>query len=255
MEPVQLLFLGASISAMVFVVAAVPSGWPRSVKLTEGLLFGLLNPTIYYLILFEAYDRLPAQIAQPLNYTWGITLALLAIPVLGHRLKPRMFAGIMVSYCGVVLLLSQGRFDTVPDLDWLGVFLALASTGLWAGYWLLNARSKTASASLMATSFCFAAPVLGVLCAAGPGLPQINSSTLGYGAWVGFLEMGVTFLLWQKALRTTAHAGRLGQLIFLAPIVSLVLIGSILGEEIYLTSWLGLLVIVGGLLLTGRPEN
>jgi hypothetical protein len=33
--------------------------------------------------LFEAYDRLPAQVAQALNYTWALTLTLLAVPVLG----------------------------------------------------------------------------------------------------------------------------------------------------------------------------
>ena len=33
----------------------------------------------------------------------------------------------------------------------------------------------------------------------------------GFGAWVGLVEMGVTFLLWQNALRRTAHAGRVAQ--------------------------------------------
>ena len=88
LEPVQLLFLGAAISTLVFVAAAARQGWPRQgLNLREGLLFGLFNPVFYYLVLFEAYNRLPAQIAQPLNYTWAITLALLAIPVLGQRLS------------------------------------------------------------------------------------------------------------------------------------------------------------------------
>ena len=42
------------------------------------LLAALLNPVAYYLILFEAYDRLPAQLAQPINITWTIVLALMA---------------------------------------------------------------------------------------------------------------------------------------------------------------------------------
>ena len=35
----------------------------------RGPLLGLLNPFGYYLVLFAAYDRLPGQVAQPLNYT------------------------------------------------------------------------------------------------------------------------------------------------------------------------------------------
>ena len=255
LRPVQLLFAGACISAVVFALAAARRGWPRQgLHLREGLTFALLNPVLYYLVLFEAYDRLPAQIAQPLNYTWAIMLALLAVPVLGQKLTGRTMAGIGIGYGGVLLLLSQGRFDALPDLDWLGVLLALASTLIWAGYWLFNARSRTDPFSLMATSFCLAVPMLGVLCLLGPGLPPLTADTLIYGAWVGVVEMGVTFLLWQQALKLASQAAKIGQLIFLSPFLSLLLIGSVLGETIHLTSWLGLGVIVAGLLVTGRPQ-
>lgn len=255
LDPLQLLFLGSAISSAVFVVAALRRGWPRrGLNLREGALFGALNPALYYLILFEAYDRLPAQIAQPLNYTWAIMLALLAVPVLGQRLTARTMGGIAVSYAGVVVLLSQGRLDRLPDVDPFGVALAMFSTLLWAAYWLFNARSTTEPESFMATSFCLATPVVGLLCWIGPGFPTLTMRTVGYGAWVGVVEMGVTFLLWQRALKLTAHAARIGQLIFLSPFLSLVLIGEVLGETVHLTSWLGLGIIVLGLAITGRPR-
>ena len=74
LEPVQLLFLGTVVSTIIFVTAVTLSGsWEINVRsLRESALFGLINPFLYYLVLFEAYDRLPAQIAQPLNYTWAI---------------------------------------------------------------------------------------------------------------------------------------------------------------------------------------
>lgn len=46
------------------------------------LVLGFFNPFAYYLFLFQAYDLLPAQEAQPLNYTWAITLSLLSVPLL-----------------------------------------------------------------------------------------------------------------------------------------------------------------------------
>lgn len=256
MTPAQLLLVGACFSAAVFVPAAIRQGWPRGeLNLREGIVFALLNPVLYYLVLFEAYDRLPAQIAQPLNYTWAIVLALLAVPVLGQRLTPRMGLGIFIGYLGVVVLLSQGSFNALPDVDWLGVGLALGSTLIWASYWLFNARSTTAPAALMATSFLIAIPVLLVVCLLGPGLPPLRTEVFVYGAWVGLVEMGITFLLWQQALRRTRETGRIGQLIFLSPFLSLLLIGSVLGETIHLTSWLGLGIIVLGLLVTGRPNT
>ncbi len=256
LAPAQLLLLGAGVSAAVFIPVAMKQGWPRrNFRFREGAAFALLNPVLYYLVLFEAYDRLPAQIAQPLNYTWAIVLALLAVPVLGQRLTARMGAGIAIGYLGVVVLLSQGRFDALPQLDWVGVALAMGSTLIWAGYWLFNARSSTEPAALMATSFLLAIPVLALICLLGPGLPSLSRDTLLYGAWVGLVEMGVTFLLWQQALRLTRQTARIGQLIFLSPFLSLLLIGSVLGETVHLSSWIGLGIIVAGLLVTGRPTS
>jgi drug/metabolite transporter (DMT)-like permease len=40
----------------------------RQWLLSAGL--GFMNPFLYYVLLFRAYDLLPAQQAQPLNYTW-----------------------------------------------------------------------------------------------------------------------------------------------------------------------------------------
>ncbi|MFV2090261.1 MAG: DMT family transporter [Pseudomonadales bacterium] len=256
MEPVQLLFMGTVLSSAVFAIVASRQGWPgKHFQLREGMRFALINPILYYLVLLEAYDRLPAQIAQPLNYTWAIMLAVLAVPVLGQKLTRQSALGIALGYLGVLVLLSQGRFDALPDVDWFGVALALGSTLLWAGYWLFNARSSTEPAALMATSFVLAIPLLGLLCVVGPGLPQWQVETFIYGGWVGLIEMGITFLLWQRALKLSNHAARIGQLIFLSPFLSLLLIGSVLGETIHYTSWIGLLIIVAGLVITRQPTR
>jgi drug/metabolite transporter (DMT)-like permease len=252
MAPLQLLLAGTTISAVFFAgVATYRGSWALSRRhVVEAAAFGIVNPALYYLVLFEAYDRLPAQLAQPLNYTWAITLAVLAVPVLKQRLTGRTLAGILVSYLGVLVLLSQGRLDRLPAVDWTGVALALGSTLLWAGYWLMNARSRTDPVSLMALSFLIATPLVAVACALGPGLPRLGWNVVWFGAWVGLVEMGVTFLLWQRAMRLTSHAARIGQLIFLSPFISLLLISTVLGETIHWTSVLGLGVIVGGVLLT-----
>ncbi len=248
-EPVQLLLLGTLVSTLVFWCAALPGSRYRLPAKSIGIaaLAGAMNPAAYYLVLFEAYDRLPAQIAQPLNYTWAITLAILAWPILGQRLMPRTLAGILLGYAGVVILLSQGRFDAPPSLDWTGVALALASTLIWAGYWLMNTRLDVDPMGLMAWSFTFGSLFVGAVCLLGPGLPPLTPETGLYGLWVGLIEMGIAFLVWQRALKLTANAGRLGQLIFLSPFLSFMLIGTVLGETIHATSVAGLAIIVAGL--------
>ncbi len=257
LEPLQLLLLGTAVSTIVFAAAALINGGFNLAlaDIGKAAVFGVINPFVYYVVLFEAYDRLPAQIAQPLNYTWAITLALLAWPILGQRPEARTMLGIVMSYLGVVILLTRGDFTAVPDLDWIGVGLALASTLLWASYWLLNTKVSIDPIGLMAWSFLFGLPCVALACWLGPGWPALTPTTAIYGLWVGLVEMGITFLLWQQALRLTNDAGRLGQLIFLSPFVSLWLIGSVVGETIHLTSVIGLIVIVAGLLTARRPKQ
>jgi len=260
LAPIELLTLGAAVSFVFFTLAIALTG--RVAALLElaprewlrlGAL-GLVNPFLYYQVLFEAYRRLPAQIAQPLNYTWAIALALLAVPVLGQRLEWRALGGIVVSYAGVVVLVSGGAHVSANALDPLGIVLALASTMIWAGYWLATVRVSGDSLVSMWVGFAVASPAIALVCALTHGLPALTRETLAFGSWVGLVEMGVTFLLWQTALKRSAHAGRTAQYIFLSPFISLVLIDRVLGESVRWTSVAGLALIVAGLLLTGRPR-
>ena len=252
----QLLLLGTAVSWLIFFCYAASK---RQLYLAAedrklACLLGLINPTAYYLILFAAYDRLPAHIAQPINYTWALTLAVLAIPVLGQRLSRRTFAGILISYLGVVILVittpgEAGRID--PS----GISLALVSTLLWAGYWLLNARSRAQPASIMFWSFTMALPLIAAICWYGPGLPGLNATALGYAIWIGAVEMGITFLLWQRALQRARSSARIAQLIFIAPFLSLLLIHLLLDEAISLWALPALVIIVSGLVVSQREQS
>ena len=104
------------------------------------LLLGLLNPFLYYLVLFQAYDLLPAQQAQSINYTWAITLGLLSIPLLKHPYGWRDGIAALLGYLGVVIIATRGDLRSLAFDSPTGVALALGSTLIWAGYWLFNTR-------------------------------------------------------------------------------------------------------------------
>ena len=252
----QLLMLATWVSWAVFAVAAALRRQfaLRSADVAWVVLLGLINPCAYYMVLFYAYDLLPAHIAQPVNYTWSITLAVLAVPILKQRLSLRASAGIGVSYLGVAILLWTSPARDAGDINPTGLLLAIFSTLLWATYWLLNTRLTSQPIPIMLYSFTAALPVVTMVCAHGPGFPVLDLPTLGYGLWIGCLEMGVTFLLWQAALRRSNHAAYLGQLIFLSPFLSLIMIHMVLGEAVAPGAFAGLAVIVAGLWITQRAR-
>ena len=87
----QLLFIASTSACIFLLVVIIIQGNAKAIFSLQRAsyyrlaLFGLLNPFLYYLVLFKAYDLLPAQIAQALNYTWAISLMLLSIPILKHK--------------------------------------------------------------------------------------------------------------------------------------------------------------------------
>ncbi len=74
---------------------------------------GLLNPFLYYIVLFKAYDLLPAQQAQPLNYTWALTLTILSVPMLGQRLTKIDSLACCLGYTGALIIATGGNIMTL----------------------------------------------------------------------------------------------------------------------------------------------
>ncbi len=216
------------------------------------LLMGLVNPVAYYLVLLRAYDLLPAQQAQAINYTWAITLALLAVPLLGHRLNRRDALALLLGYGGVLVIATRGQVLQLEFDSLEGVALALLSTLVWATYWLVSTRNRRDPVACLCLNFAVAAPVALALCALFSSLAVPGWRALAGAAYVGLFEMGLTFALWSTALRLSSGVSRIGNLIFLSPLVSLVFIATILGEPIHPATLVGLALIIPAVLLQQR---
>ena len=221
---------------------------PLKSILSQGAL-GALNPFLYYVLLFKAYDLLPAQQAQPLNYTWAITLALLSVPFLGHRLSMKELGAILLGYSGVAVIVTRGDLLAMQFTNELGVALALASTLVWSVYWLLNTRNTSDPVITLFLNFLFALPLVSILCYSMHGLTWPSLHGLLGAVYVGVFEMGIAFVLWLKAMRLTESTARLASMIYFSPFISLVLIHYLVGEEIHWSSGAGLVLIVAGTLI------
>lgn len=255
MSPLELMWLAAFVSwslmgALVVkqgnITTALRTGWKTAAWA------GLMNPVAYYLVLFAAYDRLPGQEAMALNYTWALAMAFLAVPLLGQRLTRMDIVAGLVAYAGVWVIATRGAVLDVSFADPFGVVMALASTLLWALYWLLNARDKRPPLVGQWQNFSVGLPVLTVLLLLGPGLQWHGWPAFGAGIYVGLFEMGVAFILWQLAVHKVSRTAKVSNLIFLSPPVSLMLLFLVVGEPILPSTLIGLVLILLGLGLQQR---
>lgn len=211
-------------------------------------LMGLVMPTVYYAILFMAYDYLPAQVAQPINYIWPILLAVL-LAIFARRPIPRAkYAGMVVSLAGVAVI-SLGGASIDGAISPIGLGLALLSALLWALYWIINNSLKDtlSQGPSMFLTFFFGSIYLLLAMPFFP-TPHLTWEAILPGAYIGAFEMGVPLICFGMAIRATDNPTLINQLCYLGPFLSLFIIAMMLGEPIAPTTFIGLLLIVAGLL-------
>jgi drug/metabolite transporter (DMT)-like permease len=233
--------------------------WPLLGKCSRrdylhSLVLGFLNPFLYYLILFKAYALLPAQEAQPLNYTWPLMLVLLASLTGRERLTlPRMMA-MLLSFLGILTISTRGDLLSFRVTNLPGALLAVGSSVIWAAYWLANLNDRRDEGVKLFLNFVFGF-VYTLLLAVLTGLGTPAWPGLAGAVYIGVFEMGITFFVWMKALTLSRTAAQVTRLIYLSPFISLVFIHFVGGEEIRTSSFVGLILIVTGIILQERVNR
>lgn len=255
LSPAELLFYANIVSIFVLFVLLIVQkklhlfSTLDSAAWKSSILFGFLSPFLYYLIVITSYDLLPAQQAQPLNYTWAITLSLMSVPLLGQRLKPMEMVAVLVSYIGVLVISTEGDVFSLRFENPFGVFLALISTVVWATYWIVNTRDRRDPVFGLFLNFVCSLPLIALYLGITEGFRQVETAGLLGAAYIGTFEMGVAFAAWLSAMKLTSSTARIANLIFISPFLSLFLIHFLVGETIMISSVIGLFFIVAGLLL------
>ncbi len=261
LSPVQMLVVACSASVVVMALILVGQGrWHLVFSLTRRQYFqsvgmGLINPCLYYFLLFGAFDRLPAQEAQPINYTWALVLAYLSVPFLGQRLRRLDVVAGLICYSGVVVIATRGNVLSLTFSDPLGVGLAIGSTLVWASYWIIATRDTRDPVVGLFLNFLFGLPVIAVICGMTDGFDFNPGVGLAAALYVGVFEMGIAFVLWSYAMKKAENTSKVSNLIFISPFLSLVFIYFILGEIILPSTYIGLVLIVAGLWLQQRRSK
>jgi drug/metabolite transporter (DMT)-like permease len=213
------------------------------------LLMGAFNPLLYYLVLFKAYSLLPAQVAQPLNMIWPITLALLSVPLLNQKISWISVGALLVSFIGVFFVSSQGGIEGFENTNFTGVALAVGSSVLWSLYWIFNVLDKRDEIIKLFLNFAIGLIYLAPVVYFFSDFKIHLGESLAAVIFSGIFEVGITYVLWLKAMNYTSNNAKIGNLVFFAPFLSLIFIHLILKETIYMTTFIGLIFIIAGVLV------
>jgi drug/metabolite transporter (DMT)-like permease len=255
LEPIQLVFYSTLFSVIVLFFITLIQGKLNLIKdfsrsdLLRCAFLGLLNPCLYYIILFKGYDILPAQEAMVINFSWPIMIVILSIPILKQTIDIKSFLSIVVCYIGVIIIASKGDVFSMQFESPLGVGYILFTTVIWSLFWLFNTKNSNDSLVSLFLIFLFSLPYILVIVYFSNSF--IIPSTKGFigSAYIGLFEMGISVVLWQLALKTSTTVSRVASLVFITPFLSLLILHFVLKETILASTIFGVILICLGLIL------
>jgi len=255
LEPIQLVFYSTLFSVIVLFLITLIQGKLGLIKsfsksdLVRCAFLGLLNPCLYYIILFKGYDVLPAQEAMVINFSWPIMIVILSIPILKQKIDIKSFLSIVVCYIGVVVIASKGNVFSMQFESPLGVGYILITTVIWSLFWLFNTKNSNDSVVSLFLIFLFSLPYILIIVYLSDSfvIPSLEGA-IG-SAYIGLFEMGVSVVLWQLALKTSTTVSRIASLVFITPFLSLLILHFVLKEDILVSTIFGVILICLGLIL------
>jgi drug/metabolite transporter (DMT)-like permease len=215
-------------------------------------LLGFLNPFLYYIVLFKAYSILPAQEAITLNYTWPLMLVLLSIPLLKQKINFLSIVAIIISFFGVIIIATRGDISSLSFSNIKGDLLPLSSAVIWALFWIFNLKDRHDVVVKLFVSFCFGlifSIILIIVRSTFVGFSLPNIKGILGSAYVGFFEMGLTFIVWLSALKYAKTTAQVSNFIYITPFLSLFIVSIVIGEKILFSTIIGLVFIIVGIIL------
>jgi len=179
-------------------------------------------------------------------------LVLLSIPILKQRIKLISILAIVISFIGVIIILTNGNFLAWKFSNLRGDLLPLGSAVIWALFWIYTIKDKRNVVIKLFLNFAFGfifILILGLLRDFRKIIMVQNYKGLLGAVYVGIFEMGITFIIWLKALNLSKTTAQVSNFIYLTPFLSLMIISIIVGETIFLSTIIGLSFIVAGIII------
>ena len=219
---------------------------PKTICLLSAL--GLLGMFLMSVFFYYGLARLEAQQAYIINYLWPILIVFFSWLILKQPMTARTCAALLLSFFGVIIVATEGSLTDLAGIDLSGVVACLLGACCYALFSVLNMRVQCDKFVAMLVYYA-ATTVVSLLCLLVQGsVPVLTAAQWGGTIWLGMVTNGLAYTTWALAM-DRGDTAKLSNLAYLTPFLSLVYIFFLLHEPIRLSSYVGLVFILSGVLL------
>jgi DME family drug/metabolite transporter len=240
-DPLEVAFYRAVIGGALFAAhAGVTGARPprgRELALTAG--FGVVGVSVFFASYQVAVEQGGASLASVLLYTAPAFVAVLAVPVLGERLRPREVIAVAASVAGVAIVSLSGGTTTRVGAAAIG--FGLVSALGYATYDLFGKRMFARHPAVAVLAVALPVGAVGLA-------PLVPFARHPPEAWALLGVMGVAstylaYLAYATALRRLP-ATRASVIATVEPVIATGLAAAVLGERLAPIAYLGAAIVV-----------
>lgn len=215
---------------------------------------GFIGVFLYYVLFFAGLALAPAQEAFIVNYTWPVWVVIFAMPILGEEFNLRKLAAILLGFMGVYVVVTRGDPFSLSITNLEGILFVLAGAVSYGVFSVLGKKHDYERITSTMFYYAFAFLYVSVSVLLFSEIPSISLYELAGLAWFGIFTCGLAFVFWFLALKH-GDTARMSNIVFLTPFLSLIHIHFLVGERILLSSVIGLVLIVAGIVIQSRGKK
>jgi drug/metabolite transporter (DMT)-like permease len=221
---------------------------------------GLLGHTLYQLLFINGM-----VLTTPANSSLLLATAPIWVAVLGYllrieRISRVTWAGILLSFCGIlVLILGGGGHVDLGGATIRGDFLLLGCAIVWAAYTTASKPLLTRYSPLKLTALSMLAGTIPLAIICFPAMMQQNWAAVTLVGWIAFLfstllSVVVGYLVWYTSVQRVGNA-RTAVYSNLTPVFAIIFAWIILDSTLVPLQLAGGAVVLAGLVLTRRGRG
>jgi drug/metabolite transporter (DMT)-like permease len=214
-------------------------------------MLGILGNVIYQMFFIFGLDRTTAGKASLLLASTPIITALLSASLGHERVKPRVWAGVLATFGGIMLVVLGGRARGATGGGTLaGDLIMFGASVAWACY-TVGARPLVEKyGALSITAWTLWVGTAGLVLAGVPELTRVQWQTISVWTWAavfyaGVLSIGVAYIIWYYGVSRLGNT-RTSTYSNVVPVFAMAVAWIWLGEVPSAAQLIGTAVILGG---------
>ncbi|MCL2437284.1 MAG: DMT family transporter, partial [Clostridiales bacterium] len=213
---------------------------------------GSLGVLAYNMLNMYAYRYATGMEAAALSFTWPIWIAIFSVIILREKMTSRKAIVMLISFFGMLLVVTRGNFSEFANANLFGISLALLCGFSYGLFGVLTKKVTYDKSVAMMMYFAWAAIVAFAYLFAFDDIPQF---ALTASLWIllrGIGQLGIAYTLWTMALM--GDTVKIATLSLITPFLQLLMLVIFTGEVLGIIPVVGLVFIVGGAFLGSRSK-